>query len=353
MAVCSLMPSTLHGASYIVANLKTSDLGYSPLSGQIYAAVPDASSINPNSLTPINPTTAALGMPIPIGFDPARIAISSDGANVFTIIGGRRAVQRYHLPTAMMDQLFSIAGGPIFDDMYAVPGRPSAVVLHESQPGISPPAVATVVYENGVLLPRQVGQGVGVGGPDIIAVDPADGTKAYGYQNTISSHDNVPMVIGPLGIDVAGPAPLQGVVVGPHGPIAITGDHLFSNQGRIFSMSLGFQVASFMGGELFTLDVNDRRLYTMTSSGTTKTLRAYSLDTLALVGSDVLSGIQGDPASLIRLDSNAMAFRTSADQVIIFRSPAVVPEPGCLAIAAAAFGCGARRLRRAGVSRKR
>lgn len=334
MAMFPLSLSTSRGASYIVANLKTSDLGYSSLTGQIYAAVPDASSTNPNTLTPIDPATATLGAAIPIGFDPARIAVSSDGANVFTIIGGRRAVQRYRLPTATADQLFSVAGGPVFDDMYAILGRPNAVVLHESQPGISPPAVATVVYENGVLLPEQVGHGVGVGGPDIIAVDPADGTKAYGYQNTISSYDNVPMVIGPLGIDTTGPAPLQGVVVGPHGPIAITGDHLFSNQGRIFSMSLGFQVASFLGGDLFTLDVEDRRLYTISSSGTTKTFRAYSLDTLALVGTDVLTGVSGNPSSLIRLDSNAMAFRTSADQVVIFRSSAVVPEPSGLVIAA-------------------
>jgi DNA-binding beta-propeller fold protein YncE len=344
--VCAqLVPST-QAASFIVVNLKTSDLGYSPLSGQIYAAVPDGASLNPNTLTPINPATAALGTAIPIGFDPARIAVSSDGANVFTVIGDRRAVQRYHLPTFAADQLFSVAGGPVFDDMYAIPSRPNAVVLHESQPGISPPAVATVVYENGLLLPHQVGHGVGVGGPDIIAVDPADGTKAYGYQNTISSYDNVPMTISPLGIDATGPAALQGVLTGPHGPIAITGDHLFSNQGRIYSMSLGFQVGSFLGGGLFTLDANDHRLYTMTSSGTTKTFRAYSLDTLALVGTDVLTGIQGNPSSLIRLGSNAMAFRTSADQVVIFHSSAVVPEPRCLTIIAAALGLGVCRLRR-------
>lgn len=96
---------------------------------------------------------------------------------------------------------------------------------------------------------------------------------------------------------------------------------------------MGFQVASFLGGELFTLDVNDGRLYTLSSSGTTKTFRAYSLDTLTLVDTDVLTGVQGNPASLIRLNSNAMAFRTSADQVVIFHSPAVVPEPNGLAIA--------------------
>jgi hypothetical protein len=339
LAVFSVLAANVpaRAASFIVANLKTSDLGYSSQSGLIYAAVPDGAALNPNSLTPINPNTAAIGEAIPIGFDPARIAVSADGVNVFTVIGGRRAVQRYHVPTSAADQLFSVAGGPVFDDMYAVPGRPNAVILHESQPGVSPPAVATVVYENGSLLPHQVGHGVGVGGPDIIAIDPANGTKAYGYQNTISSYDNVPMTLSSLGVDVAGPATLQGVVVGPHGPIAITGDYLFSNQGRIFSMSLGFQVGSFLGGGLFTLDATDRRLYTLEPSGNSMMFRSYSLDTLALVGTDVLDGISGNPSSLIRVGSNAMAFRTSNNQVVIFHSQAIVPEPSTMALSAAAL----------------
>jgi hypothetical protein len=327
-----------NAASYTSINLKTTDLGYSSLSGQIYAAVPDSSPLNPNTLTMINPLTASIGTTIPIGFDPSRIAVSSDGSNVFTIIGDRRAVKRYRVPTNTADQQFTISGGPVFDDIYAIPGRPNAVVVHESFPGISPPAVGTVVYENGSPLPHQVGHGVGVGGPDIIAVDPADGTKAYGYQNTVSSYDNVPMTISVLGIDTAGPSSLQGVVTGPHGPIAITGDYLFSNQGRIYSFSQGFQVASFLGGDLFTLDIEDRRLYTLSSSGTTKTLRAYSLDTLTLIGTDTLTGISGTPRSLIRLSSRGMAFRTSSDRVVIFSSPIVVPEPSCLIITLSAIG---------------
>jgi hypothetical protein len=116
-------------------------------------------------------------------------------------------------------------------------------------------------------------------------------------------------------------------------------------------MSLGFQVANFLGGELFTLDVNDRRLYTMATSGSTKTFRAYSLDTLALVGTDVLTGVPGNPNSLIRLGSNAMAFRTSADQVVIFKSPAIVPEPTSWLLAGSAFALLVRR--RCGLLRKR
>ena len=150
-------------ADFVAANLKTSDLGYSPVTGLVYAAVANASATNPNTLTPINPNTASLGTPISIGFDPARIAVSSDGQNLFTVIGDKRAVQRYNIPTTSADQLFSVSGGPQITDMYAVSGRSNAVALHEAAPGFSPPAIATVIYENGVLLPNQVGHGLGVG----------------------------------------------------------------------------------------------------------------------------------------------------------------------------------------------
>jgi len=349
---CALVTvATSVAATFVVTNLKTSDLGYSSISGLAYAAVPNASATNPNTLTPINPSTGGLNSPIPIGFDPARIAVSSDGTKVFTVIGGQRAVQRYNIPTASADQLFSVSGGPQFTDMYAVPGRPNAVVLHEADPGTSPPAVATVVFENAVLLPHQVGHGVGVGGPDIFAVDPADGTKAYGYQNTISSYDNVPMLIGPQGIDINGPSSLQGILTGNVGHIAITGDRLFDSNGHIYSMSLGFQVGTFLGGSNFLLDPSYHRLFSLTTSGTTQTIRAYSLDTLGLLGTDTVSPISGTTSSLIRFGSDGLAFRTSNDQVVFLHSPIVTPEPSSLMLAIVGLLVGGTRRTRKQVFR--
>ncbi len=259
-------------ATVAIANLKTNDLGFSGYNGQVYASVPDSSLVSPNSLMPIDPHTAALGTPIPIGFNPGIIAVASDGTNVFTAIGDACAVQRYNLPTAAADQLFAISGGPQIGDMLAVPGRPNAILLHEFAPGTSPPAVATVVYENAVLLPHQVGHGVGVGGPDQIAIDPTDGTKAYGYQSTISSFDNVPMVVSALGVDTNGPSALQGVLTGAVGHITILGDRLFDDHGHIFSMSLGFQIGSFVAGDDYVLDPILHRLFSISTSGSNHTI---------------------------------------------------------------------------------
>ena len=337
---------TALATSFLTANLKTSDLAYSSVTGQVYAAVPNASLINPNTLTPINPNTATLGTSIPIGFDPARVAVSSDGNNLFTVIGGLRAVQRYNIPSATADQLTTVPGGPQITEMYTVPGRPNAILLHLASIGSSPPAVETVILENAVVLPDQVGHGLGVGGPDIFAVDPTDGTKAYGYQNSVSSFDNVPLLITPTGLVGNGPATLGGVLTGNIGHIAIVGDRLFDNLGQIFSLSLGFQVGSFVGGGNFLLDPSLHKFYSVTTSGSNQTINAYSLDTLALIGTTTLSGISGSTSSLTRFGFNGLAFRTSSDQVIFVQS-SLVPEPSAFALAAFGFaGLAAWRYRR-------
>ena len=142
----------------------------------------------------------------------------------------------------------------------------------------------------------------------------------------------MPMLIGPQGIDTNGPSALQGVLTGNIGHIAIVGDHLFDDAGKIFSMSLGFQVGTFAGGSNFVLDPNYHKFFSITSSGSTQTIRAYSLETLALLGTDTVSGVSGTTFSLTRFANSGLAFRTSNDQVVFVRS-AVVPEPTSIALA--------------------
>lgn len=337
--------ATAAALSFKTVNLPTRDLAYSSVSGKVYASVPDSSASFPNTLMPIDPYAATLGTAIPIGFNPGKIAASSNGANLFTVVGGDVAVQRYNVPSATADQFFAVPGGPRISEIYGVPGRPNAVVFHEYAPGISPPAVATVVYENGVLLPEQVGHGVGVGGPDIIAVDPTDGTKAYGYQNSISSYDHVPMTISATGIDTAGPSSLAGIMQGGIGKIAIVGDRLFNSSGQIFSMSLGIQVASFQAGDTFVIDPTIGRFFSVASSGATQTIRTYSLSSLTQLSSDTVSPASGTADSLTRFGSAGLAFRTTAGQVVFVGS---VPEPTAFALIGTAVAMLGFRVRRHG-----
>ena len=237
-------------------------------------------------------------------------------------------MQRYHVPTQAVDQLFTLGGGTKVGDIYGVPGSPDQVILHVYQPATSPPAVFTGIWQDGTRLPDQIGQGTGVGGPDIFAVDPSDGTKGYGYQNTVSSYTNWRMTLSSNGVDTTpGPNPLQGSLTGFNiSNIAIEGDHLYTNLGQVWSMSLGVQVGAFNGGSDFVLDPTHNWLFSITSSGSNQTVNVYSGTTLALLGTDTFTGISGTTSNLTRFGTDGLAFQTSTGE-IVFIEASIVPEP--------------------------
>jgi hypothetical protein len=321
----------------IVVNLASRDLVYSPLNDTVYATVPNSSPTNPNSLMPINPSTGTLGAAIPIGFDPRDVVISSDGTTIHTVFGGNRGVQPFNVPGQSLGSPFVIPGGPQVKEMHSIPGRPNAVLIATHDPGFSPPATGTQVWENGVELPDHVGQGLGTGGPDIVAVDPTNGSRGYGYQNTVSGYTHWSMTIDANGVHTdAGPT-LQNVMNGFNiGRIELLGNRLFNSRGEVYSISPAFQSGAFLGGENFVIDVPRNRLFSITSSGSSHTIRSYLLSTLQLQGSDTVSGIAGTTSSLTRFGTNGLAFRTSNNQIVFVRS-ALVPEPAGFALAAAGF----------------
>ena len=177
----AVIRTVAHAAQFVTVNASVNSLGYSSVSGLVYGSIPDSSATNPDTLLPMNPFLGTSGTAIPIGFDPQQIAVSYDGSNVYTIVDGSRAVQRYNVGTQTADQFFSLSGGPEFNAIYAIPNRPDAVLMHRFTPGQSPPNGVNAVYENAVALPNSWA------GPDIVSVDPANGTRGFGYVNSNTS----------------------------------------------------------------------------------------------------------------------------------------------------------------------
>ena len=108
----SLMPSSAAGATQTTINLQTTDLTYSSVNNTIYVSIPDGVATNPDSLTPINPATGALGAPIAIGFNPQTLVSSTDGTIIYTVFGGNRGIQPFSVPTQTLGAAFAITGGP-------------------------------------------------------------------------------------------------------------------------------------------------------------------------------------------------------------------------------------------------
>lgn len=317
----------------IVINLPTRGISYSSVDDTLYVSVANASATNPNTLTPINPYTGILGSAIPVGFEPNAVVVSNDGTTMHVVFGGDRGVQPFDVPTHTLGTAFTIAGGPQVKQIHSIPGRPNAVLIATAMPGFSPPATGTFVWENGIQLPDHVGSGLGTGGPDTVAVDLLNGTRGYGYQNTVSSYTNWSMTIGPNGVFADNGPTLQNILTGGFGQIELLGNRLFTAGGGVYSLTPALQVGSFQGGGNFLVDPELGRLFSVTTSGSTQTVRAYSLATMQIVGTETLTGISGDTRDLTRFGSNGLAFRTANDRLVIMQST-IVPEPATIILLA-------------------
>ena len=91
-------------------------------------------------------------------------------------------------------------------------------------------------------------------------------------------------------------------------------------------------MGAFLGGGNFVFDPDLHRFFSITTSGSNQTIRAYSLDTLALIDSETFPGIPGSASSLTRFGTDGLGFRTSAGQVVFIRST-LVPEPSSVMLA--------------------
>src|SRR5262245_24602286 len=101
-----LLSVSARAAQTVVVNLRTNDIGWDSANGLVYASVPAASVINPNSLTPINPNTGGIGSPINLSTQPSAVVVSDDGSYVHVTVNDFHNVQRYNVAQNSLDLNF-------------------------------------------------------------------------------------------------------------------------------------------------------------------------------------------------------------------------------------------------------
>jgi hypothetical protein len=325
--VLSVAAPACHGA--IIVNVQSSDVTFNPAMGLLYVSSPSSASTNPNTLVPINPTTGALGTPIAVLTNPSRVVSSGDGTFLYVVANNGQSVQRYNPSTGQFATKLSILNNNV-NQIVAVPGYSDLVAIEQNAPGFSPPAIQSALYQNGTALPNHIGNGLGVGGPDIIAVNDT-GTLFYGYQTTVTSYTNWTAAItpGPSGGLTSTSAPtLQNVLTGPRGRIDVASNMLFDDNGHIYDTVNPSLLALFPTTGAFALDPQHHRFYSMVNSGSSQTVDVFDMDvtnSLKLLGTIPASGEVGGVGEITRFGSNGLALRTPT-QVILLTS-ALVPEP--------------------------
>jgi hypothetical protein len=109
-------------------------LVYNSVTRMLYASIPATATTNPNTILPIDPLTGKLGTPITVGSNPAKLALSDDGAYLYVALNGDHTLQRINLTTSQVERTFPLPPDPSFGpttvhDMHVVPGSPQSVVV--------------------------------------------------------------------------------------------------------------------------------------------------------------------------------------------------------------------------------
>jgi hypothetical protein len=90
----AIAPLTIYG----VVNVPANSIIFDPFSQQIYASVPSAATtLTGNSIVAINPFTAAVGAPVPVGSEPNPLAETSDGNYLFVGLTGSDSLAKFDL----------------------------------------------------------------------------------------------------------------------------------------------------------------------------------------------------------------------------------------------------------------
>ena len=129
---------------------------YNPANGLFYASVPSsAGAPYGNSVVSIDPETGALGIPIPVGSEPNRLAISSDGTILWVSLDGASAVRQVNLTTGTAGMQFTLPQGPSYSNsttvalaLAALPGAPNSVVVSTAYYAFGG---SLGIYDSGVL----------------------------------------------------------------------------------------------------------------------------------------------------------------------------------------------------------
>ena len=303
-------------------NQAFNSLVFDPANGLLYGD-------NSTSIVAINPSTGALGTAVPISGTPGRMVISSNGQYIYAVVDSGGAVQRFNTVTQQADLFFALPSGIDVGTISAIPGQPQSVLISGYFPGFSPPTAATVVYQNGVALPDQVGHNqLGLGGPTQTFVSP-DGTTAYGYDSSDTSFGFNIMAISSSGVQQTGTAsPLSGFNVGG---LSESGGMIFDSLGQVVSLATDKQVATFSGGGDYTLDNGSGKLFSTVSSGTgTQTIYVYNLTSLQQISSFALSNIPNGTSSahnLTRFGTSGVAFLNGLGQPVLVTSDLISGDP--------------------------
>lgn len=321
--------------------LPINDIVYNAMDGLIYASIPGSAGGNlGNTIAGIDPTSGVIIKTIFVGSEPTRIALSTDGTQLFVGLNGAGAVRQVNLTTGTAGTQFSLGGGPgVYNAPYvaqalaALPGQPNSVAVYSNN------GVVTI-FDSGVARAK-TSSGLS------IYFNQNYGSLSFGssastlYLNSQSTTSNLySLAIDSTG--VTGATPLSN---GGGSSLQYDNSRLYLSTGAILDASSGNQLGQFSttsstgtpstpvaaSGPVISDSTLGRAWIVPTSFQVNNNqVLAYDDATFNLVSSMPVTGVgaypynptYSTPSDLIRWGQNGLAFHT-ASQLFVLQGPIV------------------------------
>jgi hypothetical protein len=325
----------------VVAN----DIVLDAASQTAFASVPSSAGAGGNSITPFDPFSGAVGIPVNVGSEPNRMAVSDNGQYIYVGLDGANAVRRFGVAARTPGLQFSLGndtfGQPLKAvDLAVAPGVPQTVAVARGGGGTSGGGVA--VYDDGVLRPNTTGVFHTI---NVIEYS-ASPLVLYGHNNSDSEGGFRKMAVPACGPSVV---TVKGSLLWGQ-DFKIENGLAYSDSGRVADPEDGTLVGSYpvrdgVGDSMYNagvvVDSKAGRVYFFlhepVHSGTAPLpmlVRAYDLRTFLHVGSMTVPNISGFPTRVFRWGTDGFAVRTTANKVYLLRTDlvpaatqAVTPAP--------------------------
>jgi len=318
--------------------LPINDIVYNVVDGLIYASIAGSGGKGlGNTVAGIDPASGVIVKTIFVGSEPTRIALSSDGTQLFVGLNGAGAVRQVNLTTATAGQQFSLGGGTgiynapyVAEGLAVLPGQPNSVAVYSSN------GVVTV-FDSGV--PRaKASSGLAVyfnSNVGSLAFGSSAATLYLASQST--SYNLYRLTVDSTGVTAA--TPLANAV---GTTVQYDNGRLYLSGGVVVHASTGSQLGQFSTIPTYSTTpaavsgpiVSDSTLGrawiipSISQVGTYEIL-AFDESTFNPAGSFPVTGINpsgpyttAPPSDLIRWGQNGLAFHTTS-QLFVLQSPIV------------------------------
>jgi hypothetical protein len=314
--------------------IANNDIVYNTTDGLLYASIPVSGlGSGGNSVAGIDPVTGTVMRQIWVGSNPNKLALSTDGTQLFVGLDGAGAVAQVNLSTGTVVNQFSLGGGPgIYNPPYtanylaAIPGSPDSVAVASA--GSFDGGTGVTIYDSGVPRAKS-SSGVGYGPLSF----GSSSSILYMAGTTIEQ-----LAVGSSGITGATPlASASGSVTS----IQYDNGQLYLSTGQVFNASTGALLGTFYSsgstpatGPIVSDSTLGEAFVGVSNYSSSGQVLAFNETSFNSTGSVTVNGVgtDGYPTNfqkIVRWGQNGLALSAamssfaSVNQIFIFQSPLV------------------------------